>query len=83
MPVPPSEELRPVARARIAEGTLPAQAPREVLAGCGSGGRCNLCDTPIEGSEVEYQVIGSGNADGRTYRFHVRCQEIWAEECQG
>jgi hypothetical protein len=71
-------DLRPLARARTADGSLPCVVPRQVLAGYGGGAPCDLCGDPIPGSEVEYQIVSS---DGRIYRFHTACQDVWETAC--
>jgi len=72
-------ELRKAALERIERGLLPRQIPKTVWAGRGSGQPCSLCDQPIGGSEMEYELAdGDGaSARGRTVRLHLRCHALW------
>jgi hypothetical protein len=74
-------DMRPLARARIADGSLPCIIPREILAGYGTGEPCDLCGVPVTRSEAEYQIIAWGTSEGLTYRFHTLCQAAWEIEC--
>jgi len=49
-------ELKRLALARIRQHVLPAQAPRTIWAGQGSGETCSLCDRIIEKTEMEYEL---------------------------
>ena len=74
------QELRPVARERIAKGQLPRHAPSKIWGGYGSGKLCSLCDRPIEAHEIEYEIeYAEGSAIA--YRFHRVCESIWQLEC--
>jgi hypothetical protein len=76
------QELRPVARERIAKGQLPRYAPSTIWGGYGSGNLCSLCDQPIERDQIEYEIEDPGeHAASSTYRFHMVCQSIWQLEC--
>jgi hypothetical protein len=74
------EELRPIARERIATGQLPREGPSRMWGGHGIGQRCSLCDKPIERYQIEYEVELRG-ATVQTFRFHTVCQSIWQLEC--
>ena len=73
--------LRPIARERIAAGTLPCEIPNQIWAGKGSGRSCDLCDKPIGPGEIEYEVEHTDQKTGRTFHFHIVCQSIWQLEC--
>ena len=74
--------LRPIARERIAQKTLPCEVPGQIWGGKGSGKPCSLCDLPIKADQVEYEVelpdVDGGNA---SWLFHIVCQSIWQLEC--
>lgn len=74
------QELRPVARERIAKGQLPRRAPSKIWGGYGTGKPCSLCDQPIKPDEIEYEIECAEDA-GHAYRFHRVCQSIWQLEC--
>jgi hypothetical protein len=74
------QELRPIARQRIANGRLPCEVLTRVKDGCGTGRLCSLCDKPIQPDEPEYQIERVGAA-APTLRFHRVCHYAWQLEC--
>jgi hypothetical protein len=74
------KELRPIARARIAKGQMPREAPTRFWGGFGSGWPCALCDKPIQSDEIEYEVKPI-EAALETLRFHRVCHYAWQLEC--
>jgi hypothetical protein len=74
------QELRPIARQRIANGQLPRAVLTQVKDGCGSGRICSLCDKPIQPDEPEYE-IERVEATAQTLRFHRVCHYAWQLEC--
>ena len=74
------QELRPIARERIANGRLTCEVLTRVGDGCGTGRLCSLCDKPIEPDELEYE-IGRVAAAAQTLRFHRVCHYAWQLEC--
>jgi hypothetical protein len=74
------QELRLIARERIATGQLPSEGPSRMWGGYGTGQICSLCDKPIEAHDVEYEAELTGAAV-QTFRFHVVCQSVWQLEC--
>ena len=74
--------LRPIARERIAQRTLPCEVPNKMWAGTGSGKPCSLCDLAIQADQVEYEIELPDADHGTTsWRFHIVCQSIWQLEC--
>ncbi len=74
-------DLRPVARERIATGQLPSTAPAKTWGGAGSGALCSLCDRQIASQDLEYEVEAVVNDTVQTFRFHLVCESIWQLEC--
>jgi hypothetical protein len=75
------QQLRLIARERIANGQLPREMPpSRMWAGYGTGQSCSLCDKPIQRDEVEYE-IEHPHGPVQTFRFHTVCQAIWQLEC--
>jgi len=74
------KELRPTARARIAKGQMPSEAPTRFWGGFGTGRPCALCDKPIQSDEIEYEVKPTGAAV-QTLWFHRVCHYAWQLEC--
>jgi hypothetical protein len=66
-------ELFALARARIADESLPHTVPESVWAGPGSREVCSLCGLPIDPEQVEYDLSGYNGG----LRFHMRCHAIW------
>lgn len=75
------QELRPVARERIATGQLPCAAASRMWGGYGTGQLCSLCGEPIQPEEIEYEIEHDDAAAVRALRFHVVCQSVWQLEC--
>ena len=74
-------ELRLIARARIASGQLPCEAVAQMWGGHGTGEPCALCDKPIQGDEIEFEVEERVEGSVQTLRFHMVCQSVWQLEC--
>ena len=74
------QELRPIARERIAKGQLPSEVPSHMWGGDGTGQVCSLCDMPIQRDEIEIEIDSKGPA-GQTFRFHIVCRFVWQLEC--
>jgi len=74
------QELRLIARERIAKRELPREAPSRIWGGYGTGKLCSLCDKAIQAHDVEYEALLIGAAV-QTLRFHVACQSVWQLEC--
>ena len=74
-------ELKSTAVDLIRRQLLPAEAPKSIWAGRGSGEPCSLCGKAIDRTEVEYEFEAPG--DDRTrgpFRFHLRCHALWQLE---
>ena len=74
------QELRLIARERLATGQLPYEGLSRMWGGYGTGKLCSLCAKPIQPHDVEYEVELTGAAV-QTFRFHVACQSVWQLEC--
>lgn len=73
-------ELKNLAVARIRENVLPAQAPKTIWAGQGSGEKCSLCDRTIEKTDTEYEIDPAEPAANTIVRLHLRCHALWQLE---
>ena len=75
-------ELRVIARERIASGELPCiDPPLRMWGGYGSGQVCAVCDKTIRPAEVEFEVEESVDGQMKQMWFHTVCQSIWQLEC--
>jgi hypothetical protein len=74
-------ELKNTASERIRRRLLPAAASKTIWAGPGTGKACSLCDRAVDSTETEYELNGHMD-DGTksTFRFHLRCHELWQLE---
>lgn len=74
------DRLRSMARARIADGSLPLIFPPPFMdAEYGSGLVCHLCERAIGRYRVQYDVADSRHE--RALRFHIECYMAWQLEC--
>jgi hypothetical protein len=71
--------LRQAIRDKITAGTLPADPPRTVWAGMGSGRPCSACGEPIRASDTEIELETA--REGVTIRLHRDCFNLWRDEC--
>lgn len=71
------QELRALARARIANGELPAEPALRMWGGDGTERPCSLCGEPVQPGQIEFEV----ESDGRSLIFHMVCQSVWQLEC--
>lgn len=76
----PDDDLRAMARERIADGRLPILFPDTLHAGYGTGTTCDLCGQPIERHQIDYEVTDRRN--GRSLSLHLACHAIWQLECR-
>lgn len=77
MPVTQYElELKTLAVDRIRQNELPAQLPKTVWAGQGSGEPCSLCDRPIDKTEMEYELDIPVARANSVVRLHLRCHAL-------
>jgi len=74
-------ELKALAAERINRKLLPAQLPKTLWAGRGSGEPCSLCGRAIDRNETEYELeaLPAIGANG-IVRLHVRCHGVWPIE---
>jgi hypothetical protein len=74
------QQLRVIARERIAGGELPCEPASRMWGGYGTGQLCSLCRDPIQPDQIEYEV--ERMAAGRdNLLFHLVCQSVWQLEC--
>ena len=71
------DDIRARIRAMLRTGDLECDDSGRVWGGSGSGKRCAGCLAPIPPSDVEYEA----DFNGHVLHFHMRCHEIWLEEC--
>ena len=71
------QELRALARERIANGELPGEPALRMWGGDGTGRLCSLCREPVQPGQIEFEVEG----DGHSLIFHMVCQSVWQLEC--
>lgn len=74
-------DLRLIARQRIAQGELPRDVPAGMWGGDGTDQPCSLCDKAIHRAELECEVEVKLNDLLRTFRFHILCHAMWEAEC--
>lgn len=71
------QELRALARERIAKGELPAKPALRMWGGDGTGRLCSLCREQVQPGQIEFEV-----ESGRySLIFHMTCQSVWQLEC--
>lgn len=73
------DDLRSMARQRIAAGHLPVMVAKNLTAAYGSGEHCWLCEEPVELLHVGYQVRDIQG--GALLVLHVICHSAWQLEC--
>ena len=74
-----SDVLRGVIRDRLATGAL-FPVDGRAWGSRGIGKACVVCDQPITGEQVEYEV--SRAVDGLCAGAHLRCYTLWMEESE-
>ena len=77
--------LRLKAREAIEAGKLPNRHPESMWGGPGHGARCTVCDKPVEGDQLGFDLefVRGENASGPgSYHVHVRCFATWEFERQ-
>ena len=72
-------QLRSMVAARLASGVLRPVKSEHSWAGYGSGLPCAVCDVPIGGAEVEYEVE---NGPGSSALVHLACFTAWKRESE-
>ncbi|HYM29158.1 MAG TPA: hypothetical protein VET66_13485 [Steroidobacteraceae bacterium] len=71
------QELRALARERIAKGELPGAPASRMWGGDGTGRLCSLCGEPVQPDQIEFEV----ESHGHSLIFHRVCQSVWQLEC--
>jgi len=72
------EMIRARIRAMLSSGNLDCDDPARVWAGTSAGEICAACLAPIDPRSIEYEA----DLHGHTLHFHMRCHDIWLEECE-
>lgn len=81
MPFPQHEsELSTLVTQRIRERVLPAEVPKTIWAGEGSGEPCSLCHRTIGRTETEYELDAPVATANSVVRLHLRCHALWQRE---
>ena len=62
---------------RLASAVLPQHAPAGRWAGYGRSDKCDGCDVPIRGNEIEDEFVF---ADGRRISLHRNCSIEWIRQ---
>lgn len=78
--MPDEATLRQKARSAVRAGKLPARAPDRVWGGPGVGAECSVCELPVTGSEMEFEVEFARNGDVDKFHLHRRCFAAWEFE---
>jgi len=81
--MPAEAPLREFARLAIRKGTLPRRGPARVWGGRGGGAVCGVCEKPIAGDQLEYELEfapDSGNPGLDKLHLHLRCFAVWELE---
>ena len=68
-------DLGAVVRRKLATGELPKEEEARLMLNLGLISRCNACGSPITFMEHVAELH-----DGREFRFHALCIEIWQRE---
>ena len=74
------DNLRRLARERIAAGELPREQQGMMRGMAGHGEPCALCGAAIQFEEVEREL--SGDVQRRRLRFHRACHAMWMAESE-
>ncbi|HTV78042.1 MAG TPA: hypothetical protein VMF03_07280 [Steroidobacteraceae bacterium] len=73
-------QLVSCARRRVRSQQLPDHEPEQSWGGLGNGQPCALCNRPITGSQIEYEIETATGAIG-FFRFHAACSLAWRQAC--
>ena len=71
------QELRALARERIAKGELPGEPALRTWGGHGTGRLCSLCREPVQRDQIELEA----ESGRHSLIFHLVCQSVWQLEC--
>jgi hypothetical protein len=75
-----NEKLRTLIRARIADGSLPTEPARQILARYADGAICDICAGATESGAITYTARMGASSAARTMLMHGTCFEIWDVE---
>ena len=64
---------------KVEQGALPLQPPDQAYGRRGSGARCDGCEDPIMGHQIEYEL----HVGRRVYRLHLLCSDLLVALRQG
>ena len=81
--MPDEPLLREKARVAIRSGRIASREPDRTWGGPGVGAPCSICDLPIAGNQLEFEIEFAH--DGRNpgldkYRVHIRSFAAWEFE---
>ena len=74
----PTELKRLISQKRTS-GRLPRISSARTWAGDGSGATCELCESPIQTGEIEYEVEYQNGTATQLLRFHELCYRLCGE----
>lgn len=69
-------------RGRMRVGELPVSADGRAFGGQGEGQLCACCDLTIAPSELQFELECQMGGARRTLEMHLRCFNVWMEECR-
>jgi hypothetical protein len=78
-----NEKLRTMIRARLADGSLPTEPARQILARYADGAICDICAQATESGVITYTARMGAAPTARTMLMHGTCFEIWDIERSG
>ncbi|MGH8287062.1 MAG: hypothetical protein ACRETT_15035 [Steroidobacteraceae bacterium] len=76
-----ARDLHVLARGRLDAGELPLEEPVRLLGAAGGGAECALCGASITPREIEYEVELPSAGGLTSWRFHIRCHNVWRDVC--
>ena len=81
--MPDEAILRAKARAVVQAGKLPARRPDRTWGGPGIGAPCSVCEQPVRGDELEFEIQFAHDGDNPgldKFHVHIRCFAMWELE---
>lgn len=75
--MPETQRLIELARLRLREGVLPAQAQTTALGGRSDGSACSLCGEAVSAGSAEIELVWSEHGGRRSAMLHPACHAAW------